>query len=132
MPVEKPATMADIAQKTGLKQWKVAIVLGNGYTKNNLNRATDDEIATILHAAAELGYEYLGKGTSGRSGRKKEINLAMVSKRAGVSSATVNTAFYGGKTIAPETKALVLRVAKELGYEPERNKKIDHFYRSKQ
>ncbi len=130
MDVERKPTFADIANKTGLKRWKVNIVLGNNATKET-QRVTDDEIAIILHAAAELGYDNPGKGN--RSGeKKKEITMAMVAKRAGVATSVVSNAFKpSGGQISRETRIHVLRIAKELGYKATQEKGLKNFYNSR-
>lgn len=120
----KQPTMADIAQMTGLPRGKVSMVLGQGDNRMNLHRVTDDEMAEILHAAAELGYNGPPKPE-----KKKAVTAEMVAKRAGVSLSTVYYTLSGRYAqISEETRAHVRRIAGELGYKPSRESKLKDFY----
>lgn len=90
MEAKEPSVSQQIATITGLKHWKVRLV----FAKNplNLHRVTDDEMAIILHAAADFGYENKGKGGSLKGKKIKNVTLEMVAKRAGVSENTVRSA----------------------------------------
>lgn len=117
-----------IALKTALKEWKVELVLRQKLSPN-LHRVTDDEMAIILHAAAELGYS--NKGTL-KGIMKKEVTLAMVAKRAGVSTSTVERSLKTGSCeISKETRDHVLKIVNELGYKPSHKKNLKNFYSRK-
>ena len=123
----KKPTMDDVANKAGVKVWKVREVLSNLSSKN-LHRVSDDEMAMILHAAADLGYQNPGAGN--RAGFKlKPVSLREVAKRAGVSATTACNAFREtGHLISSETKAHVKRIAAELGYKPTHESQLKDFY----
>lgn len=129
MTEDKKPTFADVANKAGLKVWKVREVLGNHGSKN-LHRVTDDEMAIILHAAADLGYENPGRGAS--AGVKlKSVTLRDVAKRAGVSVSVACSTFRKtghGTAVAEDTRAHIKRIAAELGYKPTRESQLKDFY----
>lgn len=123
------ATIKDIVEITGLKLWKVQIVLGNN-SSNNLHRVTDEEVASILHASADLGYSIPVR--AGMPGKKvKDVTQEMVAKRAGVSRATVNQAICGSGHISRQTREHALRIARELGYKTTIRQKFEKFYNKK-
>lgn len=124
-------TYVQIAEMTGLKKWKVQLVLGNN-TSQNIHRVTDDEMAIILHAAAEIGYVNPGHGGSANK-KVKEVTLDMVAKRAGVSTSAVHAALKArSRSISPDTKKHILRIVKELGYKPTHEMQINNFYSRKE
>lgn len=129
---EKELTMQEqIANMTGLKKWKVQLVFAK--KPLNLHRVTDDEMAIILHAAAELGYENRGKFWA-KGIKQKEVTIEMVAKRAGVSDSTVAYAFRKNVStgmISQETRAHVLKIAKELGYKPTFERNLKNFIAGK-
>lgn len=121
-----------IAAITGLKLWKVQYVFAKN--TSNLHRVTDDEMAIILHAAADLGYENKGRGEDQKGIKKKEVTLEMVAKRAGVSVNTVTKAFKkhsGIGLITNETRNHVLKIANELGYKPTYKSMVKEYYSAK-
>lgn len=134
MTDKKLTPVQQIAEMTGLKKWKVQSVLARNKTASsmNLHRVTDDEMAVILHAAAEIGY--VNKGHSGLAGTKvKEVTIAMVAKRAGVSIVTARCAMdMSAINISKETREHVLRLVKELGYKPTRKLQMKNFFRRKE
>lgn len=116
-----------IANITGLKLWKVRIV----FSKNqlNLHLVTDDEIAIILHAAADLGHE-----NNDRGNKIKEVTLEMIANKAGVSKTTVFRALMkrgGIGQISKETKEHVFKIANELGFKSSFKNKLEDFYHTK-
>jgi len=129
MQAEKPSVAEQIATITGLKLWKVRLV----FSKNplNLHRVSDDEMAIILHAAADLGYENKGRGADGKGKKLKDVTLEMVAKRAGVSENTVRSAFKKDGQISKETRKHVLKIANTLGYKPTHEMKVKDFYSAK-
>lgn len=117
----------EIAHMTGLKKWKVEIVLGNN-ASNNIHRVPDEEVAIILHAAADIGYVNQGRGVA-KGTKVKEVTIAQVAKRAGVSASTVREALLAKSvSISNETRSHVMVIVKELGYKPTHKTNIKNFY----
>lgn len=132
METKKPTIQQQIAQITGLKLWKVHLVFAK--STSNLHRVLDDEMAIILHAAADLGYENKGKGAHRKGKKDKEVTLEMVAKRAGVSQSVVTEALKKHATIggiSKSTRQHILNVVKELGYRPTFKHNLDDFLRGK-
>lgn len=129
MEDKKLTIQQQIAIITGLKLWKVQHVFAKN--TSNLHRVTDDEMAIILHAAADLGYENKGKGGDQKGMKKKEVTLEMVAKRAGVAESTVSIALKKDSRIGKETRDRIRKIASALGYKPTKAMKIKDFYRQK-
>jgi LacI family transcriptional regulator len=51
------------------------------------------------------------------------VNQSLIAKRLNLSSATVSRSLHNGSTVTPETRALVLSAAAELGYRPDNRAK---------
>lgn len=132
MSEKKTSPYEQISVMTGLKMWKVQIVLAKT-PSTNLHRVTDDEIAVILHAAAEIGYVNPGVGMIAGT-KVKEVTLEMVAKRAGVSIKTVSDALQstGIADISKATRTHVLAIVKELGYKPTSKLQLKNFHKRKQ
>lgn len=131
MSEKKTSPYEQISGMTGLKMWKVQIVLAKT-PSTNLHRVTDAEIAVILHAAAEIGYVNKGRGMA--TGTKvKEITLEMVARRAGVSPTTVWKVLQPtDETIHIDTKLHVIKIIKELGYRSTSKLELKNFYNRKE
>lgn len=130
MSDKKPSAYEQLAKMTGFKTWKVALVLGNN-ASNNLHRVTDDEMAIILHAAAEIGYVNHGHGVTAGT-KVKEVTLEMVAKRAGVTTWTVGRALQADSIdVSKETREHILHIAKELGYKPTNRTLLKNFHHKK-
>lgn len=133
MSEKKTSAYEQISGMTGLKMWKVQIVLAKT-PSTNLHRVTDDEIAVILHAAAEIGYVNPAIGML-LGTKVKEVTLEMVAKRAGVSVTTVFNALQstgGIAAISKPTRTHVLSIVKELGYKPTSKLQLKNFHKRKQ
>ena len=128
MAKSKTDTVAQIAAMTGLKLWKVRLVFAS--PPLNIHRVTDDEMAVILHAAAELGYENTGRGNN-KGAKLKEVTLAMVAHRAGVSDTTAHDAWKKNGKISEQTRKHILNVAREMGYVRTDAHKLKDFYNRK-
>lgn len=123
-------SMVKIAAMTGLSMKKIQLVLGGAKYKN-MNLVSDEETAKILHAAADIGYEYTRGWQSGR--KRKKVTAAMVAEEAGVSVRTVYEAFSTTKIagITKETRDHVRKIAHLIGYKPTLNSQIKNFYKRK-
>lgn len=132
MEPKAPTFQEQIAEITGLKLWKVQLTLA--VKPRNLLRVTDDEMAVILHAAADLGYENKGRAAHLKGKKFVEVCIHEVAKRAGVTHQTVRSAFLKNDRFAKISKVTrehVLKIAKEMGYQPSIQSRIKDFERGK-
>ncbi len=79
---------------------------------------TPGEVSFILEATVSKTFWKQEKFAAGRGAPMGEVRLRDIAERLGVSVTTVSRALAGYNDVAPKTRQLVLRTAREMGYYP--------------
>lgn len=101
-------TQEEIGRALGLNRRTVAAALnGNGHSWGPYPQASEQTVALVQQAAAEMGYQSLDERPS----------MTKIGKALGVSHVTVRNALRGTGVVSEELTAKIVATAAEMGYE---------------